>query len=100
MTPEGIASGTLNQIASNISSGAVNIRAEEFGGQTVSISPAPVQAISRTASGLLTGVERAVTGEPEPLTPLLRTAQTYAPGLANIDRILRMTSGERLLTDD
>lgn len=100
LTPEGIAAGTLNQIASNISSGAVNIRAEEFGGQTVSINPAPVQAISRTASGLLTGVERAVTGEPEALTPLLRTAQTYAPGLANIDRILRMTSGERLLTDD
>jgi len=100
LTPEGIAASTLNQLASNISSGSVNIRAEEFGGQTVSINPAPVQAISRTASSLLTGAERAVTGEPDALTPLLRTAQTYTPGLANIDRILRMTSGERLLTDD
>jgi hypothetical protein len=100
LTPEGIASGTFNQLASNASSGAVNIRAQEFGGQTVSLSPAPLQAISRTGSGMLTAGERVLSGEEDPMGPLLRTAQTYAPGLANIDRILRMTTGERLLTDD
>ena len=100
LTPEGIASGTMNQLASNISSGAINIRAKEFGGQTVSISPAPLQAISRTGTGMLTAGERMLSGEEDPMEPLLRTAQTYAPGLANIDRILRMTTGERLLTDD
>ena len=41
-----------------------------------------------------------LSGEEDVMEPLLRTAQTYAPGLANIDRILRMTTGERLLTDD
>ena len=100
LTPEGIASGTMNQLASNISSGAINIRAQEYGGQTVSINPAPLQAVSRTGTGLLTAGERVLSGEEDPIEPLLRTAQTYAPGLANIDRILRMTTGERLLTDD
>jgi hypothetical protein len=100
LTPEGIASGTMNQLASNVSSGAINIRAQEYGGQTVSINPAPLQAVSRTGTGLLTAGERVLSGEEDPIEPLLRTAQTYAPGLANIDRILRMTTGERLLTDD
>lgn len=100
LTPEGITSATMNQIASNISSGAVNLRAKEFGGQTVSISPAPLTAISRTGSGMLTAGERLISGEEDVMEPLLRTAQTYAPGVANIDRILRMTTGERLLTDD
>jgi hypothetical protein len=71
-----------------------------YGGQTVSINPAPLQAVSRTGTGLLTAGERVLSGEEDPIEPLLRTAQTYAPGLANIDRILRMTTGERLLTDD
>jgi len=100
LTPEGIASGTFNQLASNASSGVVNIRAEQFGGRTVTLSPPPLQAISRTGSGMLTAGERVLAGEEDPMEPLLRTAQTYAPGLANIDRILRMTTGERLLTDD
>lgn len=99
LTPEGFASGAINQLASNISSGAVNVRSEEFGGDMVSINPTPVQAIGRTASGLLTALERGVTGEPDALEPLLKVGQTYAPGIANIDRVLRMTTGERLLTD-
>ena len=99
LTPEGFASSAINQLASNITSGAVNVRAEQFGGDIVSINPPPIKAISKTASGLLTGIERGVTGEPDALTPLLKVGQTYAPGLANIDRILRMTTGERLFTD-
>jgi hypothetical protein len=31
--------------------------------------------------------------------PALRALRTYAPGLANIDRISRMTTGERLFED-
>jgi hypothetical protein len=100
LTPEGISSATFNQLASNVTSGIVNIRAEEFGGQTVSLNPPPLQAVSRTGTGLLTAGERVLAREEDPIEPLLRTAQTYAPGLANIDRILRMTTGERLLTDD
>jgi len=107
LTPEGITSSTMNQIASNISSGAVNIRAEEFGGKPVSISPPPITAASRIASGLFTSAERGIAGEEDALVPLSRAAQTYAPGLANIDRIIRMSpvlqeqlGRERLLTDD
>ena len=58
--------------------------------------PAPISSAYRLGSGLFTAGERAVTGEPEPLTPLLRAGQTYVPGVANVDRVLRMTTGERL----
>lgn len=96
MTPEGISSSMMNQLASNISSGVLNIRAEEYGGKPFEPIPAPISAGFRLGSGLFTAGERAVTGEPEPLTPLLRGAQTYVPGVANVDRVLRMTTGERL----
>jgi len=96
MTPEGISSSMMNQLASNMSSGVVNIRAEEYGGKPVEPIPAPIAAGFRLGSGLFTAGERAITGEPEPLTPLLRGVQTYAPGVANVDRVLRMTTGERL----
>jgi hypothetical protein len=96
MTPEGISSSMMNQLASNMSSGVLNIRAEEYGGKPFEPIPAPLSAGFRLGSGLFTAGERAVTGEPEPLTPLLRGAQTYVPGVANVDRVLRMTTGERL----
>jgi hypothetical protein len=96
MTPEGISSSMMNQLASNMSSGVVNIRAEEYGGKPVEPIPAPIAAGFRLGSGLFTAGERAITGEPEPFTPLLRGVQTYAPGAANVDRVLRMTTGERL----
>ena len=96
MTPEGISSSMWNQLWSNMSSGVINIRAEEYGGKPFEPIPAPISAGFRLGSGLFTAGERAVTGEPEPLTPLLRGAQTYVPGVANVDRVLRMTTGERL----
>jgi len=96
MTPEGISSSMWNQLWSNMSSGVINIRAEEYGGKPFEPIPAPISAGFRLGSGLFTAGERAVTGEPEPLTPLLRGAQTYLPGVANVDRVLRMTTGERL----
>jgi len=100
MTPEGVSSALMNQLASNMSSGILNIRAEEYGGQPVEPIPAPISAAFRLGSGVATAGERMLTGQDEPLTPLLRAGQTYVPGLANIDRIMRMTAGERLLTDD
>jgi hypothetical protein len=96
MTPEGISSSMMNQLASNVSSGVLNIRSEEYGGKPFEPIPAPISAGFRLGSGLFTAGERAVTGEPEPLTPLLRGVQTYVPGVANVDRVLRMTTGERL----
>ena len=102
MTPEGIANATMNQIASNVTSGIVNIRADEYGGQSVQLSPAPLSATASLGSGLLQTGERVLTGEDDPLSPVLKATQTYVPGFANIDRVLRMTTGERLfenLTD-
>ncbi len=85
LTPEGIASATMNQLASNMSSGVVNIRAQEYGGDPISVTPAPLSA----AAKLSTGVGKLLTeGD---VDPLLRATQTYTPGVATIDRIVRMT---------
>jgi len=100
MTPEGIASAAMNQLASNMTSGVVNIRAQEYGGDPISVTPPPLAA----AAKLSTGVSRLLTeGE---VDPLLRATQTYTPGIATIDRIVRMTpviqeqlGRGRLLTD-
>jgi len=96
MTPEGISSSMINQLASNMTSGIVNVRAEEYGGSPIGFVPAPYTMATELGSGLFTTAERYITDEPEPMTPLLRGVQTYAPGAANVDRVLRMTTGERL----
>jgi len=96
LTPEGISKALLNQLASNMSSGIYNIRSEEFGGKPVELKPAPISAASNILSGVASTGERLLTGEEEPLTPLLRAGQTYVPGVANIDRVLRTATGERL----
>lgn len=101
LTPEGVANATMNQLASNITSGVVNIRAQEYGGDPISVTPAPLQAAAKVS----TGIGRLLTeGD---VDPLLRTTQTYTPGLATIDRIIRMSpvlqeqlGRERLLTED
>lgn len=95
-TPEGISKALMNQLASNMSSGIYNIRSEEFGGKPVEFKPAPISAASNILSGVASTGERLLTGEEEPLTPLLRAGQTYVPGVANIDRVLRAATGERL----
>lgn len=96
LAPEGISKALLNQLASNISSGIVNIRAEEYGGKPVELKPAPVAAAAGVLSGAAQTGQRMLTGEDEALTPLLRAGQTYVPGVANIDRVLRAATGERL----
>jgi hypothetical protein len=96
LTPEGISKALLNQLASNMSSGIVNIRSEEYGGQPVELKPAPIAAAGNVLSGVTQTGQRLLTGEDEALTPLLRAGQTYVPGVANIDRVLRAATGERL----
>lgn len=84
-TPEGIASASFNQLASNISSGAINIRAQEYGGEPLSITPAPLSAAAKVSGGV-----GSLLFEGD-VDPLLRATQTYTPGIATIDRIVRMT---------
>jgi len=99
LTPEGITSATMNQLASNMTSGIYNMRAPQFGGEEVDLTPAPVAAAQKMASGAGGTVGRLLTGEERPMAPLLRASRTYAPGVANIDRIVRMRTGERLFED-
>lgn len=101
LTPEGVASATINQLASNMTSGVLNIRAQEYGGDPISITPAPLSAASKVSAG----VGKLFTDQD--VDPLLRSLQTYTPGVATVDRIIRMTpvlqeqlGRERLLTDD
>jgi len=96
LTPEGISKALLNQLASNMTSGIVNIRSEEYGGKPVELKPAPIAAAAGVLSGATQTGQRLLTGEDEALTPLLRAGQTYVPGVANIDRVLRAATGERL----
>ena len=90
---EGIAKGALNQFASNLSSGLVNIRAEEFGGNKFEPIPAPISLAFKGGNALLD----AVTGD---FDPALRFAQSAIPGVTQADRLSRMTTGQRLLTDE
>lgn len=101
LTPEGVASATINQLASNMTSGVLNIRAQEYGGDPISITPAPLSAASKVSAG----VGKLFTDQD--VDPLLRSLQTYTPGVATVDRIIRMTpvlqeqlGRERLLTDN
>ena len=96
MTPEGVSSAVWNQLASNMTSGLYNPRAEEYGGMPFEPIPAPLSAGFKLGSGLLTSGQRFIMDEPDILAPTARAAQTYLPGVANVDRVLRMTTGERL----
>lgn len=99
LTPEGITSATMNQLASNATSGLYNMRAPQFGGEEIDLVPAPVAAGTKLASGTIASGKRLLTGEEQPMAPLLRAGRTYFPGVSNVDRIVRMRSGERLFSD-
>ena len=84
LTFEGISSAALNQFASNMSSGLVNIRAEEFGGNVVDLlNPAPISVARRGVNagvGLLSGN----------VDPALRFAEGSVPGLSQANKLSRM----------
>ncbi len=71
-------------------------RAEEYGDMPFDPTPAPLRAGFKLGSGLFTAGERKIMEEPDAFVPAARAAQTYLPGVANVDRVLRMTTGERL----
>lgn len=101
LTPDGISSAALNQIASNLTGGLYNMRADTYGGQAVNPIPAPITAAGTIASGVIDTGTGMLSGEPfsEAVTPLLKAGQTYVPGLSNTDKILRMTTGNRLFEE-
>ena len=81
---------TLNQLVSNTSSGFLNMRSEEYGGDAFDPTGAP--AISMGTSAVNAGWE-ALGGN---MDPAVRFGQTYVPGVAQADRVSRALTGERL----
>jgi len=88
---------TANQLTSNVSSGAINQRAREFGGSPVEILPAPIQAGFKGASGLFDLV--AEDGIEDKTKGLMRFGQSYVPGLSQADKATRMVTGNRLFEE-
>ena len=97
-TPEGITEATIAQMASNVTSGLVDVRANQYGKNEFDPVPAPVDYIGRVGSGLLSGARGAVTGDETDMKKFGRMLQGDIPGIATADKIKRMTmDGERLL---
>jgi hypothetical protein len=81
---------TLNQLMSNTSSGFLNARAEEYGGEMFDPTNAPAVSMGKAA---VNAGASALGGD---LDPAIRFGQTYVPGVAQADRVSRALTGERL----
>lgn len=104
-TVEGMSEAAINDLASNVTTGLLNLRSPEYGkkvGSIESIIPAPLSAAGNLASGALSMAGGMLEGEGvgEASEQLRRAAQTYVPGVSNVDRMFRMATGNRLLTDE
>jgi len=86
---------TANQLISNASSGIANIRSKEFGGSSVNVMPAPIQAATRLGSGLM---DLAIKPENK-ADEILRFGQSYVPGISQADKVTRTLTGNRLFEE-
>ena len=82
---------TLNQLMSNTSSGFLNARAEEFGGEMFDPTNAPAVNMGKAA------VNSAASALGGNMDPAIRFGQTYVPGLSQADRVSRALTGDRLI---
>lgn len=97
-TPEGVTEATIAQIASNMTSGLVDVRADEYGKNQFDPTPAPLDYIGRVGTGLYAGATGMLTGNESDMKEFGRMLQGDVPGIATADKIKRMTmDGERLL---
>ena len=91
LTPEGITEATIAQMTSNLTSGLVDVRSDQYGKNQFDLTPAPIDYAGRVGSGLLSGAQ----GD---MKAFGRMLQGDIPGIATADKIKRMTmDGERLL---
>jgi len=90
LTFEGASKAALNQYASNLSGGLINIRAEQYGGQVFNpFNPAPVSmAVKGVNAGadLVSGMFR---GELD-ADSSLRFVESYVPGFSQANKLSRM----------
>jgi hypothetical protein len=91
----------IAELASNATMGLLNLRSEQYGkkvGSIESMIPAPLTAAAKVGSGLLYAPQEIMEeGKPE---SLMKAAETYVPGVSNVDRLYRLGTGDRLLTGD
>ena len=90
-TSEGLTEAFAAQMISNVSSGLVDVRADQYGKNQFDLTPAPLDYVGRVGSGMLGGMQ----GD---MKAFGRMLQGDIPGIATADKIKRMTmDGERLL---
>lgn len=101
-TTEGMTEAATAQIVSNLSSGMVDTRANEYGGQEVDIVPAPLEYVGRSLSGLYSGGQGLMSGEnvfdptEDNMREFYRMLQGQ-PGVAAVDKMNRvLNDGQRL----
>jgi hypothetical protein len=102
LTADGLTEAATAQIVSNVFSGMVDIRSDEYGGRVVDMTPAPLDYANRTGSGLVAGAQGMLAGEnvfdptEDNMREFYRMLQGQ-PGFAAVDKINRVANdGERL----
>jgi len=100
---EGMSEAAVNELVSNMSSGMINLRSNQYGKKPLSaesVIPAPISAGFDIASGALQLPFDVYQGTPLSETDAAKAAQNYIPGISTADRYYRAATGERMLTDD
>lgn len=100
---EGMSEAAVNEMVSNMTSGMVNLRANQYGKKPLSaesVIPAPISAGFDIASGALQLPFDVYQGTPLSETDAAKAAQNYIPGISTADRYYRAATGERMLTGD
>ena len=88
-TPDGVTSAMLNQVASNVSGGLVNIRSAEYGGDVIDPVPAPVGLALRGVNAFTDAAAGVAQGEEGAFDSSLRFAQSSLPGLSVANKVSR-----------
>lgn len=97
LTMEGMTEAGITQLASNFSSGLVDMRAQEYGRGRFNVVPAPLQYAGDVTSGLMSGVSGITTGNEQDMTEFYRMLQGNVPGISAADKMHRVfNDGERL----
>ena len=90
LTFEGVSNAALNQLASNLSGGLVDYRAEQYGGKTLDpFNPAPISMVTKglNVAADLTG---GMFGQDVNLPAAARFVESYVPGVSQANKLSRM----------
>ena len=97
MTTEGIAEATLAQMATNLTSGLYDSRANQYGRGELNFVPAPLTYAGDVGSGMISGVKGVVNDDEDEMTKFYRMLQGNVPLVSGLDKTNRLlNNGERL----